>query len=115
MLKISVLNSRLVFSENLNRLFRTISIWRKFGPRKKLRGTSPKVPGAGVVNAAGFSIERSFVKYGFTPGIRFGRRTFRDAPPPGVLTTARNPAGGFPDNCATKPVGNPPQPAVFTH
>src|SRR4029078_9628817 len=81
-LKISVRNSRLVVSLNLNRLFRIRSNCWKFGPRKKFLGTSRKVPRAGVVSAAGFRINRSFVRYGLTPGTRFGRRTLRDAPPP---------------------------------
>src|SRR6476646_8236379 len=92
-LKIYVRNSRFVRSLNLNRLLRSRSNCWKFGPRRKFRGTSPNVPGAGVVNAAGFRIKRSFVRYGLTPGTRLGRRTLRDAPPPGVFTTAMKPAG----------------------
>src|SRR5437660_10321355 len=115
MLKISVLNSRFIVSENLKRLLKIRSNCLKLGPRRKFRGALPKVPGAGVVKAAGFRINRSLVKYGFTPGTRSGRRTLRDAPPPGVLTTPMKPAGGLPDNWATKPVGSPPQPAGFTH
>src|SRR5437870_10313335 len=104
-LKTSVLNSRFVLSENLMRLMKTRSNCWKLGPRKKFLGTLPKVPGAGVVNAAGFRISRSFVKYGLTPLIRSGRRTLRDAPPLGVFTTVMKPGGsGFaalivPGNC----------------
>ncbi len=95
-LKTSVLNSRFVVSLNLNRLFKITSTCLKFGPRKKFRGTLPNVPGAGIVKAAGFKRLRSLFRYGLTPGIRSGRRTLRDAPPPGVLTTAIKPAGsGF--------------------
>src|SRR5260370_22163814 len=86
-LKISVLNSRFVVSENLKRLLKTRSTCLKFGPRRKFRGTLPKVPGAGVVNAAGFSRLRSLFRYGLAPGTRSGRRTLRDDPTPGVLTT----------------------------
>src|SRR6266404_3544550 len=114
-LKTSVLNSRFVLSENLKRFMKTRSNCWKFGPRRKFRGTLPNFPGAGVVNAAGFRMSRSLVRKGLTPGSKSGRRTLRDAPPPGVFTTAIKPAGGLPDSCATKPVGNPPQPAAFTH
>src|SRR5438105_286245 len=119
MLKISVLNSKFVDSLNLNRLLRIRSACMKFGPRRKFLGTLPKDPGAGVVNAAGLRINRSFVKYGFTPGMRSGRRTLRDAPPPGVFTTAVKPTGSglaaltVPGSWATNPFGNPPQPAVL--
>src|SRR5215210_3944938 len=131
MLKISVRNSRFFDSENLMRLFRTRSNCRNPGPRKKFLGTLPNVPGAGVAKAAGFKIRRSLVKNGLTPATRSGRRTFREAPPPGVLTTAMNPGGNglaaliVPGNCATKPLANvvvaPPvpigivQPAAFRH
>src|SRR6185295_7867545 len=112
MLKISVRNSRLVVSENRIRLLKIKSNCWNFGPRRALRGTSPKVPGSGVVKAAGLSMRRSLLRYGFTPETRLGRRTLRDAPPPGVFTTAMKPGGnGFaalivPGRPATKPVGN---------
>src|ERR1700686_1520360 len=96
MLKISVLNSRFVVSENLKRLLKTRSNCWKFGPRRKFLGTLPNVPGSGVVKAAGFRTFRSLLRYGFTPGIRSGRRTLREAPPPGVFMTAMKPGGsGF--------------------
>src|SRR6267143_6370263 len=122
MLKISVLNSRLVDSEKLMRMFKTISNCLKLGPRKELRGTLPNVPGAGVANAAGFRMSRSLDKYGLTPATRSGRRTLREAPPPGVLMTAMKPGGNglapliVPGNWATKPFVNvvvaPPAPVV---
>src|SRR6267378_2503342 len=93
MLKISVLNSRFFDSENLMRLFKTRSNCLKPGPGRKFLGTLPKVPGAGVANAAGFKMSRSLVKYGLTPGTRSGRRTLREAPPPGVFTTVIKPGG----------------------
>src|SRR6185369_17805469 len=53
MLKISVRNSRFVDSVIAKRLLSTRSNCRKFGPRRALRGKSPKVPGIGIENAAG--------------------------------------------------------------
>src|SRR6185295_10667676 len=124
MLNISVLNSRFTLSLNLIRLLKTRSNCWNFGPVKKFRGALPKVPGAGVAKAAGFIVRRSFVRYGFTPAMRSGRRTLRDAPPPGVLTTALNPGGNglaaliVPGSCATKPLANvvvaPPAPVGTT-
>src|SRR5262245_55535003 len=93
MLKISVRNSRFTVSVNLNRLLKIKSSWLKFGPWRKLRGTLPRVLGSGVAKASGFKISRSAFKNGSTPGTRFGRRTFREAPPPGVLITPTNPGG----------------------
>src|SRR3981081_1818127 len=105
-LKISVRNSRFIDSENRKRLLKTRSNCLKFGPRSALRGRLPNVPGAGVANAAGFKIFRSLFKYGLTPEIKSGRRTFRELPPPGVLTTPMKPGGNVPPgNCATKPFG----------
>src|SRR6266550_6760047 len=125
MLKTSVLNSRFVDSENLMRLFRTTSNCLKLGPRKACRGRLPNVPGAGVAKAAGFKMSRSLDKYGLTPATRSGRRTLREAPPPGVLITAVKPGGNglaaliVPGNCATKPLANvvvaPPGPVGSTH
>src|SRR6185369_15390711 len=96
MLKISVRNSRFVDSVIGKRLFRTRSNCLKFGPRSALRGRSPNVPGSGIENAAGLIRLRSLFRYGLTPGTMFGRRTFRDAPPPGVLTTPMKPTGSVP-------------------
>src|SRR5438876_8500265 len=84
-LKISVRNSNFAVSVSRNRLLKIISNWRKFGPRRAFLGRLPNVPGAGVANAAGFNIDRSLFKYGFTPATMSGRRTFRELPPPGVL------------------------------
>src|ERR1041385_142101 len=119
-LKISVRNSRFALSVNLIRLLKMISNCWKFGPRNAFRGTLPKVPGCGVVNAAGFKIKRSLLRYGFTPGTKSGLRTLREAPPPGVLTTAMNPGGNglaaliVPGNCPTNPLAKvvvtPPAP-----
>src|SRR5262245_20952602 len=129
-LKISVRNSRFIDSVIGKRLLKIRSNCLKSGPRKAFRGTLPKAPGAGAAKAAGFSRFRSLFKYGLTPETKSGRRTFRDAPPLGVLTTAMNPEGnGFvpltvPGSWATKPfakvvvtpapVGTT-QPAEFTH
>src|SRR5262245_45145558 len=91
-LKNSVRKSRLVFSERPNLLLSTKSSCRELGPRSALRGRLPNVPGWGVVNAAGLMRLRSLLRYGFTPGIRSGRRVARLEPPPGVLITAVRPA-----------------------
>src|SRR5215471_5319841 len=82
-LKISVRISRLVVSVNLNFLLKMASNCWKFGPYRKFRGVLPKVPGAGAVNAAGLTINRSaLTRYGLTPATKSGRRTLREAPPP---------------------------------
>ena len=53
----------------------------------------PKLPGDGIAKAAGLIRFRSLLRNGLTPAIKFGRRIFRELPPPGVLTTAANPTG----------------------
>src|SRR6476620_3404058 len=93
MLKTSVRNSKFIVSETRNFFARIKSTCLKLGPESALRGKSPNSPGAGVANAAGLIKLRSLFKYGLTPATRFGRRILRDAPPPGVLTTATKPVG----------------------
>src|SRR6476660_1473040 len=89
MLKISIRTSPLGPLLGPIRLATTASTCQKFGPWIELRSRLPFVPGFGVVNAAGLrkSSPPSLIN-GLTPGTRLGRRTFREAPPPGVLTTA---------------------------
>ena len=71
------------------------SICLKFGPWIELRSRLPNVPGIGAANAAGFRNSRPpSLMNGSTPGTRSGRRTLREAPPPGVLITATRPAAG---------------------
>src|ERR1043165_2446795 len=88
MLKNSALNSTLAVSVRRKRLFITMSACQKFGPCSELRTRLPNVPGDGMAKAAGLRNWRSLPRNGLTPGIRSGRRTLRDAPPPGVLITA---------------------------
>src|SRR6266446_5322951 len=65
---------------------RVTSACTSFGPCSAPRCRLPNVPGAGVAKAAGF--KNPFGRNGFTPGMRSGRRTFLELPPPGVLITA---------------------------
>src|SRR6185369_13153380 len=106
MLNISVRNSIFVDSVRAKRLLKTKSNWLKLGPRKAFRGTSPNCPGPGIANAAGLIRLRSLFRYGLTPGMKLGRRMFREAPPPGVLITPTNPIGSAPlGKLATNPCG----------
>src|ERR1043165_1013441 len=69
-------------------------------------------------------MKRSLSWYGLTPEIHSARRTFRDAPPPGVLTTPTKPGGNgataliVPGNWATNPLAKvvvaPPAPVCTT-
>ena len=93
MLNTSVLNSKFIVSVIRNRLVTIMSACQNPGPESSLRGKFPNVPGAGVANAAGLIKLRSLLRNGFAPEIRSGRRMLRDAPPPGVFTTAANPVG----------------------
>ena len=68
----------------------------ELGPWIALRSRLPNVPGAGVAKAAGFRNSRPpSLMNGSTPGIRSGRRTLREAPPPGTLMIAVRPAAGL--------------------
>src|SRR6185503_19652035 len=110
-LNISVRNSMFDDSVSLKRLLRMRSNCVNFGPRNALRSRSPNAPGSGIENAAGLMMLRSLFTYGLAPAMRLGRRTLRDAPPPGVFTTPMKPSGnGFaalivPGNWATNPLG----------
>ena len=66
------------------------STCQKLGPRRKLRGRLPNVPGCGAANAAGFSQRTPSFRYGFTPGTRSGRCVPRLLPP-GMLVTVTPP------------------------
>src|SRR3954451_8634644 len=78
-----------------NRLATTRSTCANDGPRSASRFRLPNSPGAGIENAAGLSHCSPSLRYGLTPGTRLGRRTPREAPPPGVLMTAVQVAHGL--------------------
>ena len=96
MLNTSVRNSIFIDSLTANFFAKIRSCWTNLGPCIWLRTRLPKVPGLGIAKAAGLRIVRSLLINGLAPGIRSGRRTLRELPPPGVLITAVPPAAGLP-------------------